>query len=65
MRGILKLAKRMIDRGGKVRESIVEGWKVYGKWISELRRSLVEEGVREEEFDEVEGEEKGEVEGRN
>ena len=54
VRARLTLAKRMIDRGGKARESIVEGWRVNGKWISELRRSLVEEGIREEEFEEME-----------
>ena len=39
VRARLTLAKRMIDRGGKARDSIVEGWRVNGKWISELRRS--------------------------
>ena len=29
-------------------------WRVNGKWISELRRSLVEERIREEEFEEME-----------
>ena len=49
---ILKLAKRMINRGGKAMKSIVEGWRVTPKWISELRRSLVKGGIREEEFEE-------------
>ena len=31
VRARLTLAKRMIDRGGKTRESIVEGWRVNGK----------------------------------
>ena len=53
-RARLKLTKKMIDGGGKARQSIVEGWRVNGKWISELRRSLVEEGIREEEFEEME-----------
>ena len=44
----------MIDRGAKARKSIVKGWRVNGKWISELRRIFVGESIRKEEFEEME-----------
>ena len=36
----LRVAKRMIDRNGKAKESIVKGWSLEGHWIREIKENL-------------------------
>lgn len=50
-RARLKLFKRMIDRGGKAKEMIVDNWRFEGKWIREVKNNLEHNGIKEWEIE--------------
>ena len=49
----LKVAKRMVERRGKARESMVKGWKEEGRWIKEVKENLRRNEIGEGEFEEM------------
>ena len=50
----MRVAKRMIDRNGKAKESIVKGWSMDGRWIREVKENLRRYGIGEDKFEELE-----------
>ena len=50
----LRMAKRMIDRNGKAKESIVKGWSLEERWIRKVKENLRRYGIGEDEFEELE-----------
>ena len=50
----IRMAKRILERGGKMREEIVKNWNSGFAWIKELRNNIRWIGIQEEEFEEME-----------
>ena len=49
----IKLLSRMVEREGKIRESIVERWDVRAVWIKKIRNNMKRNGIEDYELEDL------------